>query len=254
MANLDQELQALMWETRQRTLDQMAAADFRVATKSSFNDLVTTVDKNNERYLTSKLRALQPAAQIISEEGFGDAVTDPAGPLFIVDPIDGTLNFVKQRDDFAIMLAYYVDGQPKLGYIMDVMAGKLYHGGPEVGVWCNDDRLPEPANRNLRDSLVDVSASLLGAGYPGLREVVAQASSLRLYGSAGIEIVRVLKGQLGLYLSNLMPWDLAAGRALAEGLGLAVKSIDAPQVDVLSSNLVLVATKQVAAEVAALVN
>ena len=62
MANLDQELQALMWETRQRTLDQMAAADFRVATKSSFNDLVTTVDKNNERYLTSKLRALQPAA------------------------------------------------------------------------------------------------------------------------------------------------------------------------------------------------
>lgn len=67
-------------------------------------------------------------------------------------------------------------------------------------------------------------------------------------------MINLLEGRLGMYLSYLKPWDLAAGRILAETLGLVVKSIDKPSLDVLSSNSVLVATKQVAVDVFALVN
>lgn len=254
MEELDAQLQDLMWQVRERTLKMMAAADYQVATKTSYNDLVTDVDKSNERFIVERLKQLAPDARILGEEGFGDSFNDLAGRVFIVDPIDGTLNFVKQHEDFAIMLACYEDGEPTLGYIMDVMAGRLYHGGRGRGVWVNDDRLNSPANRGLRDSLVDVNFGLIQSGKHNFAQLAQSASSLRLFGSAGIAIVHVLNGQTGMYLSYLKPWDLAAGRVLAEELGLVVKSIDGTKLDVLSSNLVLVATKQVATDVLALVN
>lgn len=156
MEKLDENLQDLMWQVRERTLQQMQTS-FEVDQKTQFNDLVTTVDKDNERFIDQALKKIDPVAQIISEEGFGDQVDSLKGRVFIVDPIDGTLNFVKQKTNFAIMLACYEDGQPKLGYIMDVMNKRLYHGGPELGVWCNDVQLKKPQNLSLRDSLIDIN-------------------------------------------------------------------------------------------------
>src|SRR5699024_6814844 len=77
---------------------------------------------------------------------------------------------------------------------------------------------------------------------------------LRMYGSAGIEMIGVITGQLGGYISNLKTWDLAAGRMLAEELGLVVKSIDGSSINVLSSNLVLVATRQVSRDIRQIIN
>ena len=253
MATLDAQLQTLMWAARDKTLALMAD-HYEVDAKTTFNDLVTTVDKETERFITARLKEIDPTAQIISEEGFGDEVHDLSGRVYIVDPVDGTLNFVKQQTNFATMLACYEDGQPKLGYIMDVMNQTLYHGGPGVGVFKNAHPLTPPVDRGLRGSLVDVNYGLLFTNHHNVQAVIKNASGLRLYGSAGLEIINVLEGRLGLYLSRLKPWDLAAGRALAEGLGLVVKAIDEKGLDVLSSNLVLVATKQVADDVFALVN
>lgn len=253
MEKLDKNLQDLMWQARERTLRQMQTS-FEVDQKNQFNDLVTTVDKDNERFIDQALKKIDPTSQIISEEGFGDQVSSLKGRVYIVDPIDGTLNFVKQKTNFAIMLACYEDGQPKLGYIMDVMNKRLYHGGPELGVWCNDTQLTAPQNLSLRDSLIDINHGILLSSKYDLQTVLKHASGLRLYGSAGIEMINVLEGRLGMYLSYLKPWDLAAGRVLAETLGLVVKSIDKPSLDVLLSNFVLVATKQVATDVFALVN
>lgn len=250
---IDKKLQELMWDIQKRTLKRMKES-YDVSLKTSYKDLVTTVDKENEQYLNSHLRVIDPEAKIISEEGFGDNVQSLKGHVFIVDPIDGTMNFVMQHRNFAIMIGYYIDGQPMLGYIMDVMENELYHGGHGLGVWVNDHKINTPANNGLHDSLMVLNAGLTLDGGHNLRMVGQQARGLRMYGSAGIEFIYVLTGRIGGYVSYLKPWDLAAGMALADELGLVIKSIDGDKVDVLSSNLVVIATQQVARDVLELVN
>lgn len=251
--HLDQEIQQLMREVRQRTLTKMKE-NYDVSMKSSFKDLVTTVDKENEQFIDDRLRQISPEARIISEEGFGDSVKDMKGQVFIVDPIDGTMNFVMQHNNFAIMIAFYVDGKPTYGYIMDVMENKLYHGGNGQGVFVNGEKLHAPADDDLHDSLVVLNSGLVLNGGHNLREVALQARGLRMYGSAGIEMIYAITGQVGGYLSYLKPWDVAAGKVLAEELGLVVKGIDGQAINVLSSNLVLVATRQVAEDILAIVD
>lgn len=250
---IDQQVQKLIWDIQRKTLQRMKQS-YDVKLKTSFKDLVTTVDKENERDLNERLRQIDPSAKIISEEGFGDAVHSLKGHVFIVDPIDGTMNFVMQHRNFAIMIAFYVDGQPTYGYIMDVMNGELYHGGNGQGVYMNDQPLTAPANNDLHDSLIVLNAGLTLNGSHNIREVGRQARGVRMYGSAGIEMIYVITGRIGGYLSYLRPWDLAAGMVLATELGLVVKGIDEKQVSVLSSNLVLVGTKRVADDVLELVD
>ena len=253
LQDIDREVQQLMWDVQKRTLNRMKQS-YDVDLKTSYKDLVTTVDKENEQYLNQRLRSIDPQARIISEEGYGDKVKALDGHVFIVDPIDGTMNFVMQHRNFAIMIALYIDGKPTYGYIMDVMNGELYHGGNGEGVFVNDRRLNAPANNSLHDSLIVINAGFTLDGGHNVREVGKQARGLRMYGSAGIELIYVITGRIGGYLSYLKPWDLAAGMVLALELGLVVKGIDEQQVSVLSSNLVLVATKQVSDDVFELVD
>ncbi|WP_434737601.1 inositol monophosphatase family protein [Limosilactobacillus sp.] len=251
LEEIDSRVQKLLHQINQATLAQLNST-YQVATKSDYSDLVTSIDRQNERTINEQLREIDPAARILSEEGIGDdEVTNLAGHVWIVDPLDGTLNFVKQHDNFGIMLALYIDGRPVLGYIMDSVNGDLYHGGNHWGVFKNEQRLVPPTDTTLRQSLIAVSSSLILRNVANLPAVAQAASGLRMYGSAAKEMIGVLTGELGAYVSWLKPWDLAAGRVLAEELGLSVKSIDGDGINVLSSNLVLVATNGVARDILA---
>lgn len=218
--------------------------NLNVAEKSSRKDLVTNVDKENEKLLISKIRTFAPDSQILGEEGFGDQIRQTKGWVWVVDPIDGTMNFVKQRDHFAIMIALYVDGQGVLGYIYDVINDQLFSGGPEIGVFQNDERLAAPKNIGLRDGLVSLSGPMVIHDRFNFQKVAETSSGLRIYGSAGIEITHLLKGEIVAYVSYLKPWDFGAGKILAESLGLAVSTVDGQALDMLSSDFVMVATVQ----------
>lgn len=243
---LDRAVQQLFIQLRHRTIQQMNQP-YQVSTKTSANDLVTTVDQNNEEFIRAQLSRLDPDGRIIGEEEAYQHEIDQNlnGRVWIIDPIDGTLNFVLQHNHFAIMLALYIDGQPQLGYILDVMNNKLYHCRIGHGAYCDDQQLLVTAQQPLANSLVDINRSLLLNNVADVQRVAEQAAGLRMYGSAGIELIHVITGQLGAYISRLKPWDLAAGRVFADELGLVVKTIDDKPLNVLSSNTVLVATKQV---------
>ncbi|KRM74086.1 inositol monophosphatase family protein [Secundilactobacillus collinoides] len=243
LAEVDQTVKTWLKASRALVLQRMTTP-LNVDEKTGRKDLVTNVDKENERLLVSKIRAFSPDSQVLGEEGFGDSVTDTTGWVWVVDPIDGTMNFVKQRDHFAMMIALYIDGRGVLGYIYDVMANVLYSGGPSLGVFKNDQPLTKPANLALRDGLVAISGPLITEQQMNMPEVVRQSAGLRAYGSAGIEFSHMLTGELITYVSYLKPWDFGAGKILAETLGLRVTRVDGTPLSMLSSDFVMVATEK----------
>lgn len=220
-----------------------------VDTKKNRNDLVTNFDKSTEKFVVSMIKEAYPEATIVSEEGYGDVVEKMDGLVFFVDPIDGTMNFVKRGDDFASMIGVYLDGEPYIGGIINVMQNKIFHGGPNYGVYCDDQKINNPENKVLRDGLVDISAPMALNNYLNTQEVVRNSSGLRVYGSAGIIFGHLLLGKEVMYMSYLAPWDLAAGRVLCEGAGLRVSSVDDTPVNMLKSQVVIAGTQNVVSEV-----
>ncbi|MQS74919.1 inositol monophosphatase family protein [Companilactobacillus halodurans] len=219
-----------------------------VATKKNRNDLVTNFDKKTEKFINSEIKKAYPEATIVSEEGYGDSVKDMSGLVFFVDPIDGTMNFVKRGDDFASMIGAYIDGRPLIGAIIDVIGEKIYHGGKEIGLFVNDEKIDNPKDLPLVEGLVDVSAPMALANKFNVQSVIKKSSGFRVYGSAGIIFGHLLTGKEVMYMSYLAPWDLAAGRVMCEASGMSVVSIDDSPINMLESQVVIVGTQKVVSE------
>ena len=151
--------------------------------------------------------------------------------MWIIDPIDGTNNFVAQGEDFAVMLAYFEDGVGKFGIIYDVMKGDCYHGGGDFPPCRNDERLPIFIKKPLREFLVAGNARMLETNEWGLADLGNAALGTRVYGSAAISFAKVLSGQLLTYITYLQPWDYAAASILGESLGYKVLTIAGDKVD-----------------------
>ncbi|ETA74878.1 inositol monophosphatase family protein [Ligilactobacillus equi] len=226
-------------------------ANPNVATKSSRLDLVTDIDRMIEKFYENEIHRHFPAAKILGEEGLKqEGMLEYSGLFFVIDPIDGTMNFVKQKEHYASMVAVYAGGQPALAYIYDIVNDKLLSGGPALGgVFCNGEKITAPADLPLSEGLFGGSWPMVINNYHGVQAAIKQSSGLRIYGSAGIEYLHVILGQCICYLSHLRPWDFLPGKILAESLGLSVVNIDGSEVNVLSSNDVLVAPKRVCEEV-----
>jgi len=219
-----------------------------IDTKKNRNDLVTNFDKKTEKFINSEIKKSYPEATIVSEEGYGDLVKDMSGLVFFVDPIDGTMNFVKRGDDFASMIGAYIDGEPLVGAIIDVMDNEIYHGGKELGVYINNKKIDNPKNLSLVEGLIDISAPMALANRFNVQDVVKKSSGLRVFGSAGIIFGHLLTGKEVMYMSYLAPWDLAAGRVLCEAAGMSVVSIDDAPINMLESQVVIAGTQKVVSE------
>lgn len=226
-----------------------------VETKSGRKDLVTNVDKQVEQFLTGKIKTAYPQSHILGEEGFGDQIDENTqGIIWIVDPIDGTMNFVKQRNNFAIMIGVYKDREPILGYILNVVTGELLHGGPLTGIQLNQNKIEKIEDQGLADGLIGLSGPLLVHNEYNMQTIGDSALGMRIYGSAGLEIMSVIKGELIGYISYLHPWDFGAGKILAECCGLSFTMVDGKPLNMLSSGVVLIATKRAHSDILTIVS
>src|SRR6478672_10642307 len=104
-----------------------------IETKSDRKDLVTNIDKKVQDFLIGKITEAYPAHMIVGEESPELKISDNREHVWVIDPIDGTANFVKQHDHFCILLAYYENDIGKLGYIFDVMNHDLYYAMENKG-------------------------------------------------------------------------------------------------------------------------
>lgn len=217
-----------------------------IDTKSGRNDLVTNMDKDTEAFFVQQIKENFPEHRLFGEEGMADSVTDLTGVVWILDPIDGTLNFVEQQRDFAISLAVYEDGVGKLAYIYDVVRDELYFAERGKGATVNGKTIPKiNPDIELQDALLIANLSVTRK-FPTMWEAVKVSRGLRLHGVASLEYMDVATGRAGAYLSaNLEPWDIAAGKIIVEELGGIVTRINGEKMNLLEKGTSIVAAPKI---------
>lgn len=216
-----------------------------IKTKSHANDLVTDIDQGTEQFFIEKIKAAYPEHRILGEEGFGDKITDLDGVVWIIDPIDGTMNFIHQQRNFAISIGIYEDGVGKIGLIYDVIHDELYHGMKGSGVFLNDIRLPELGETKLSESILGINATWVTENrridHNLLAPLVKKARGTRSFGSAAMEMAYVAAGRMDAYISlRLAPWDVAGGIVLIEELGGEITDLRGKKLNMLENNSVFV--------------
>lgn len=211
--------------------DGRALGGDAVRTKTTPTDPVTVVDTETERLLRDRLAQLRSGDPILGEEGGG-----PANPTanaadtvtWVLDPIDGTVNFVYGIPGYAVSVAAQVDGVSVAGAVADVVAERVYSAGAGLGAHVID----EHGTRPLRCTAVDeLSVALLGTGFGySRRRRAAQAAllsrmlpavgNMRRIGSAALDLCMVAAGRLDAYYEHgLNVWDWAAGALIAAEAG-----------------------------------
>jgi myo-inositol-1(or 4)-monophosphatase len=214
-----------------------------VQSKSNPNDLVTDIDKETEQFFIKKIRAYFPEHQILGEEGYGDQPEALSGIVWIIDPIDGTINFVHQQRNFAISIGVYENGVGKIGLIYDVVHDELYHAQKGHGAYLNEKKLPLLPNVQVKEAILGINATWITKNrridHTLLVPLVNHVRGTRSYGSAALEIANVASGRLDAYITlRLSPWDFAAGLVIIEELGGIATTLKGKPLNLLEENTV----------------
>ncbi|AZU61376.1 inositol monophosphatase family protein [Neobacillus mesonae] len=212
-----------------------------IKTKSNPNDLVTDIDQEIEQFFIRKIRDVYPEHKILGEEGFGDQLDQLNGTVWLLDPIDGTMNFIHQQRNFAISLGVYENGIGKIGIIYDVVHDEMYHTLCGNGAYLNERPIAPLKERGVKESIIALNATWVmenhRINHQILIPLVRDARGTRSYGSAALEMVYVATGRVDAYISmRLSPWDFAAGAILVEELGGIVTNLRGEKLDFLSKD------------------
>ena len=223
--------------------------------KSNPKDLVTEMDKEVEFFFASKIKEYYPDHLLLSEEGFGDQLSTIDGTVWVLDPIDGTMNFVHQKQNFAISLAVYDEGVGEIGFIYDVMNDNLYSALKDGGAYKNNKKLP-PLNphKRLNEAVISINHRwLIENRYVDekvMQQLVRNVRGTRTYGSAAIEFGYVAEGAIDAYITmRLEPWDIAAGRIIVAEVGGLTTNIVGERVNMLGRNSIIACNPNIHQEI-----
>jgi len=217
-----------------------------INSKSDANDLVTNIDKEIEQFFISRIKRDFPSHRILGEEGFGDDVRTLDGVVWMLDPIDGTMNFIHQKRNFAISLGIFAEGVGMLGYIYDVMRDDFYHAAKDEGAYFNDERLPQLEITPLNEAVIGINASWVAPNRfvenEKIIELIQKCRGTRSYGSAAMELAYVSSGRLDSYMSmRLSPWDIAGGIVIAQEVGAVATNMKGETPHLLGQDTFIVA-------------
>jgi myo-inositol-1(or 4)-monophosphatase len=200
-----------------------------VATKSSDTDLVTEVDQRSEAAIVSALGASRPDDGILGEEGANHPGS--TGVRWVVDPLDGTTNYLYGLPPFSVSVAAEVDGVLAVGVVADPLAGELFSARTGGGATCNGVPITCTAKSHLGTALVATGFSYAADRRRGqaevLRTVLPEIRDIRRAGAASIDLCRVAAGMVdGYWEVGMQPWDFAAGTVIAREAGALVGALD----------------------------
>lgn len=190
-------------------------------------DVVTAADQAAEEHIKRRLQHVQPGVPVLAEESErGRPVAgDAAGPRWVVDPLDGTVNFVQGIPLFAVSIGLVEGGRPLLGVVHLPALGQTFWGAPGSGAFEGDRPVSVSASPLLSDAIVATGFAYRRNEVPDdnfghLRRIGLEARGIRRMGSAAIDLAYVASGRLdGFWELHLEPWDVAAGAALVRAAG-----------------------------------
>ncbi len=194
-------------------------------------NFVTAADRKAEEILREELAKARPGYGFLGEEG-GRTEGSDSTHLWIVDPLDGTTNFLHGIPQFAISIALEREGVIIAGLIYNPANDELFLAERGKGAFLNDTRLRVAGRRRLADSVITCGLPHIGRGDLELsrRELTAvqeHVAGLRRFGSAALDLAWVAAGRFdGYWEHNLSPWDMAAGILLVREAGGFVTDLD----------------------------
>jgi myo-inositol-1(or 4)-monophosphatase len=208
-----------------------------IGKKASDIDLVTEADLASEQLIIDAIRARYPADEILSEEGTGDAqeLLATAPRLWLVDPLDGTVNYAHGYPAWSVAITFAVKGSPVVAVCFDPLRDEVFWSERGKGAWSQGRRLQVSSASKLGDALVATGfpylrASLAENNLPEFGRVMPRVRGVRRGGSAVLDLAYVAAGRLdGYWERYLGPWDWAAGWLLVTEAGGRVTDVnDAP--------------------------
>lgn len=187
-------------------------------------DYVSQADNRAEEIVHAELSKARPGYAFLMEER-GEVAGEDTQHRFIVDPLDGTTNFLHGIPIFAVSIGLERQGQLVAAVIYNPAMDELYTAERGGGAFLNDRRIRVAGRRRLVDSVVGTGIPHLGRGHHGnalidLRNVMGEVSGIRRMGAASLDLAYVAAGRLdGFWEDALSPWDMAAGILLIREAG-----------------------------------
>jgi myo-inositol-1(or 4)-monophosphatase len=211
---------------RRRALEPRTA----IGTKSTLTDMVTEVDRESEALIVNRIRLLRPHDSILAEEGASRAGS--SGVRWVIDPLDGTTNFLYGYYLFAVSIGVEFEGEVIAGVVHDAAHNETFSASMGGGAFRDGQRIHVTAQAEIGHALIGT-----GFGYDRerrrvqgalLARVLPQIRDIRRGGAAALELCAVACGRLdGYYELGLQQWDYAAGGLIVrEAGGIAVQLPD----------------------------
>jgi myo-inositol-1(or 4)-monophosphatase len=211
-----------------------ATAGEDVDVKSSPVDVVTAVDTASEELIVGRLLAARPGDGVLGEEGAAREGT--SGVRWVIDPIDGTVNFLYDLPAYAVSIAAEVDGEVVAGVVLNVATGELFTATRGGGAHFSSPARPEPVLlTGSRPASLEQTLVATGFGYQVeqrraqgavVAALLPRVRDIRRFGSAALDLCAAAMGRTDAYYElNLNPWDHAAGALVAAEAGLVVTGL-----------------------------
>jgi myo-inositol-1(or 4)-monophosphatase len=193
-------------------------------------DFVSKADRRADQVLRAELKKARPAFGLVTEESESEEGTDTSN-RWLVDPLDGTTNFLHGIPHFAVSIALERDGDPFAGVIYSPITDEMYVAEKGLGAYMNGRRLRVSGRRDVAEALFATGVPFLGIDdhdlfMRQLRSVMAVCAGVRRFGSAALDLAYVAAGRFDGYWENgLSTWDTAAGIVLLREAGGFVSNL-----------------------------
>lgn len=233
----------------------------KVLTKTTFADLVTETDTKVEDMIIGFLRKKFPTHSFIGEESavHGCHFTLTNNPTWIIDPVDGTTNFVHTFPKVSISIALLVNKKTEIGVVYNPIMEELYTARAGQGAFCNGTKLQVTDVEGLGSALIigefgsSRDVSHIDAKFKSFRAIIEKAHGIRAQGSAAINMCTVASGQADAYWEfGIHAWDIAAGDLIVREAGGVVLSTDCSPLDIMHRRVLCAATRKLADSIASL--
>jgi len=205
------------------------------------NDFVTHVDRTSEQLIIDRIQKHFPDHNILAEEGGGADHDNPY--QWIIDPLDGTRNFIQRVPFYCVSIGIYYEGSPLAGAVYNPEQNELFFAWKDEGATLN--------NRPIRCSTTPFDKALLATGFPHLRkdvlskymtsfsEIFKSTAGVRRLGAAALDLCYVAAGRMdGYWEIGLHPWDIAAGMLIAREAGAVVTDFQEQELSIKNGQVI----------------